>query len=172
MHATNFYTTNYHPNESPKDATGFIIERMILNYLAGDFKNTHLQRAVNMINEFYWDFDTKGYSPLATLFHFLIEELTEVDAEDFQESTEYQNAKDILEDRANNGDCDAQYDLGFCYEEGLGTDINMKQAFEWYKKAAEQGNLYARYRVAHFYINDINKEMNPQKGLEILRKIC
>ena len=33
----------------------------------------------------------------------------------------------------------AQYNLGVCYENGRGVNINKAKAVEWYQKAANQG---------------------------------
>ena len=40
---------------------------------------------------------------------------------------------------ADQGDQNAQYHLGLCYEYGKGVKKDMKQAVKWYRKAAEQG---------------------------------
>ena len=40
---------------------------------------------------------------------------------------------------AEQGDVDAQYNLGLYYQYGRGVEQNSKKAVEWYAKAAEQG---------------------------------
>ena len=45
---------------------------------------------------------------------------------------------------AEKGDADAQYDLGDCYENGVWVDKDLKQAAEWYRKAAAQGHEDAK----------------------------
>lgn len=42
---------------------------------------------------------------------------------------------------AINGDVDAQYDLGLMYMEAIGTDKNYFKAFEWFYKAAQNGDI-------------------------------
>ena len=42
------------------------------------------------------------------------------------------------------GDMDAQYSLGMCYEEGLGVDVDLEEARDWYARAAEQGHKAAK----------------------------
>lgn len=166
MKFTGFYSGDYR-----NGATGIVIEAMIINYLNGFFNKFQLEQAIKTIN-IYYDLYSKEHSPLVTLFHIL-KEINDDDIEKLQYSEEtWEEAWKNYENKVSkDDDSDAYYDLGFCYEEGLGTNINKKQAFEWYKKAAEEGSLYAQYRVAQFYINDINKERNPQKGLEILEKL-
>ena len=38
----------------------------------------------------------------------------------------------------------AQYNLGYCYEFGIGVEKNEVKAFEYYKKSADQGYLDAQ----------------------------
>ena len=40
---------------------------------------------------------------------------------------------------AEQGDANAQYNLGVCYEKGEGVKKDLSQAVQWYRKAAEQG---------------------------------
>lgn len=40
---------------------------------------------------------------------------------------------------AEQGDADAQYNLGFCYYNGNGVTQSYTEAVKWYKKAAKQG---------------------------------
>lgn len=45
----------------------------------------------------------------------------------------------------------AYYYIGYMYEEGLGITKDDQQAFIWYKKAAEKGNIKAQVRLAKVY---------------------
>ena len=59
-----------------------------------------------------------------------------------------------LQQRAESGDSDAQYDLAMRYWEGKeGAPKDDSKAFYWTKKAAEQGNAYAQSWVGYFYEN-------------------
>jgi len=42
------------------------------------------------------------------------------------------------------GDAEAQYNVGICYGKGIGVDKNEQKAFDWYLKAAKQGNTRAQ----------------------------
>jgi len=70
---------------------------------------------------------------------------------------------------AKRGDPDAMYYVAFAYEEGRGTNKDMKQAFDWYSEAAEQNQEGAQYRLGVFYEKggvvkqDINKAMEWYK---------
>ena len=45
---------------------------------------------------------------------------------------------------AEQGDVDAQYNLGIMYNNGQGVPENKAEAVNWYRLAAEQGNAPAR----------------------------
>jgi len=51
------------------------------------------------------------------------------------------------------------YILGYYYEYGLLTPIDLKKAFFWYKKAAKKGFPPAQYKTGFFYENRKNKIM-------------
>lgn len=48
---------------------------------------------------------------------------------------------------AEKGDARAQYFLGEMHEQGLGTQQNLDEAFKWYEKAAEKGDVWARRKL-------------------------
>jgi len=50
---------------------------------------------------------------------------------------------------AAKGDPAAQYYLGEMFENGLGTTIDIKQAFEQYEKSAAKGNRLAKRKLEH-----------------------
>ena len=52
---------------------------------------------------------------------------------------------------ANQGDADAQYNLGWMYANGKGVTQDYKQAIKWYRKAADQGYARAQYNLALIY---------------------
>lgn len=53
---------------------------------------------------------------------------------------------------AKQGNSDALNNLGRCYEFGLGTNIDMLNAFDAFKSSAEQGNERGQLSLANFYI--------------------
>lgn len=56
-----------------------------------------------------------------------------------------------LLNKANGGDSNAQYDLASCYWNGDGVAVNLKEAFYWYKKSAEQGNYNGENALGNCY---------------------
>jgi TPR repeat protein len=53
---------------------------------------------------------------------------------------------------AYNGHAEAQYDLAYCLEHGLGiARADRENAFYWYRCAAEQGHAEAQYKMAKCY---------------------
>jgi TPR repeat protein len=59
--------------------------------------------------------------------------------------------------KANNGDAAAQVQVGDAYAEGKGVARDPKQAGEWYKKAADQGNISAELHLAVLYRDGAGK---------------
>ena len=51
-----------------------------------------------------------------------------------------------LKEKAEEGDSEAQVNLGWCYFNGLGIDRDYKKAASWFQKAAEQGDAKAKRR--------------------------
>ena len=54
---------------------------------------------------------------------------------------------------AKKGDNDAQFNLGYCYENGLkGLDIDLKEAAKWYQKAAKKGHSSVQNSLGSFFM--------------------
>ena len=67
--------------------------------------------------------------------------------------TSFLNAADInnLKMLANQGDKEAQYNLGYCYEYGEGVGKDLREAVSWYTRAAYQGDKNAQYNLGKCY---------------------
>lgn len=64
----------------------------------------------------------------------------------FIETQEFDKAVPILKQAAELGNAESQYNLGYCYQAGIGVEQNSEKAVEWYSKSAEQDwndGLYA-----------------------------
>ena len=54
---------------------------------------------------------------------------------------------------AKHGSSHGKFNLGRCYEWGIGTKQSWVSAVEWYEKAAKQNNVDAIYNLGLFYLN-------------------
>lgn len=66
---------------------------------------------------------------------------------------------------ANIGMSEPQRILGELYEKGYGVDQDMAQSIEWYRKAAQSGNVYAQMSLGHFYDKGIGVPLDRKQAL-------
>ncbi|WP_159990627.1 tetratricopeptide repeat protein [Pelistega ratti] len=66
---------------------------------------------------------------------------------DAYEKEDYQTMLDILLPLAEQGDSLTQAIIGDIYHYGKGAKQDYQQAFQWYEKAARQGNAYAQHNL-------------------------
>lgn len=71
---------------------------------------------------------------------------------------------------ANQGDDEAQYQLGQYYESGRYADRDPAQAVQWYGKAADQGNIRATVALADLYMDGDQVQRDTDRALELYRK--
>lgn len=55
--------------------------------------------------------------------------------------------------KAEQGDAEAQFNLGFCYDDGRGVAKDYVEAVTWYRKAAESGHTEAQLNLGCCYAN-------------------
>ena len=75
-----------------------------------------------------------------------------------------------LHARAEQGDPDAQFSLGFAYKFGIGVDSDWKKAVEWFRKAAEQGQVHAQFRLGSAYWTGEGVDEDLRQAVYWLRK--
>jgi hypothetical protein len=52
---------------------------------------------------------------------------------------------------ANKGDAEAQYHVGMMHNNGIGTQKDPRQAFEWFQKSAASNNPLGAYKLGCYY---------------------
>src|SRR6266498_487704 len=67
---------------------------------------------------------------------------------------------------ARRGSIIAQFNLGYCYQYGIGTNKDEKKAFEWYLKSAEAGNNDAQCNLGYCYQYGIGTNKDEKKAFE------
>ena len=75
-----------------------------------------------------------------------------------------------LKRAAENGDAEAQNDLGVRYHNGQGVAKDYTEAMKWYRKAAEQGNIVAQYNLAVMYYNGQGVAKDYSEAVKWYRK--
>ncbi|POG65435.1 kinase-like domain-containing protein [Rhizophagus irregularis DAOM 181602=DAOM 197198] len=81
------------------------------------------------------------------------------------EDDEYKNydkAFELSKELAEKGYPGGISRLGYCYDQGIGTEININKAFELYQKAANLGHSSSQYNLADMYLygDGVNKDHN------------
>ncbi|GGO86181.1 hypothetical protein GCM10011348_36430 [Marinobacterium nitratireducens] len=66
-------------------------------------------------------------------------------------NVEYRKELETVEPRASEGDARAQNRLGEMYEFGYGVDRNPLEAYNWYRRAADQGLVSAMHNIGRCY---------------------
>lgn len=80
-------------------------------------------------------------------------------------------ARQLLESSAAAGYVEAQLSLGLKYGKGIdGFPENKNKAFELYKLAAEQNNIFALHNIAAYYRYGLTVEVNLHKAIEYYEK--
>jgi len=64
---------------------------------------------------------------------------------------DYVTAMRLWRPLADQGDADAQYNLGLMYFQGTGVLQDYAAAMSWFRKAADQGQAYAQYNLGVMY---------------------
>lgn len=72
----------------------------------------------------------------------------------FHDRGDYVAAKQIWEQMARAGDCDAQFRMGLLHVEGRAVEKDLASAVSWWTKAADQGQPRAQLALGDFYNPD------------------
>jgi len=81
-----------------------------------------------------------------------------------------QDETSVLRTKAEQGDADAQLQLGAVYANGEGVPTDPIEAVKWYRKAAEQGNAYAQHLLGLSYGTGNGVPKDPIEAVKWYRK--
>ena len=84
--------------------------------------------------------------------------------------TDYSEAVEWFRKAAEQGYARAQYDLGYCYDNGQGVPQDYSEAVKWYRKAAEQGHAGAENNLGVCYENGQGVSQNYSEAVKWYRK--
>ena len=68
---------------------------------------------------------------------------------------------------AEQGEAEAQYLLGYCYQFGIGVEQNEKLAVKWYRVSAEQKYPLAQYALGGCYFQGQGVKQNDDKAIRL-----
>lgn len=83
---------------------------------------------------------------------------------------DYATAFKLFKPLAEQGNSEAQANLGLLYERGQGVNRDLFEAFKWYRSAAEQGTAWAQANLGLAYINGRGTKKDDKEGAKWLRR--
>jgi len=92
------------------------------------------------------------------------------DAHAAYDAGDYQTALRLLKLLAEQGDADAQHNVGVMYDKGRGVPQNYAEALKWYRRAAEQGNALAQNNLGAMYDNGQGVPQNYAEAIKWYRR--
>jgi TPR repeat protein len=60
--------------------------------------------------------------------------------------------------------------LGYCYDLGVGTNVDNQKAFKSYRKAADLGNSHGINNLGRCYCHGIGTDVNMEKAFKLYQK--
>jgi len=72
--------------------------------------------------------------------------------------------------KAETGDADAQWNLGFLYDSGKGVVKDGAEALKWYRKSAEQGNALSQFNVGAKYFDGVDTKKDYNEAFKWYQK--
>ena len=78
---------------------------------------------------------------------------------------------DVLIKRAESGDGEATCELGDCYFEGNGVEIDFEKASNYYFKAVVKGNVLAQYRLGVCFYEGLGAKKDEAEALKLFKKV-
>jgi TPR repeat protein len=72
--------------------------------------------------------------------------------------------------KAERGDAEAQFNVGYCYDDGRGVAKDFAEAVKWYRKAAEQNFAPAEFNLGYCYANGQGVRKDKEEAVKWFRK--
>ena len=94
------------------------------------------------------------------------------DARAVLEKGDYKTAIELFKPIAEQGNPEAQHNVGFMYDQGLGVQRDYQKAIEWYRKAADQGYADSQYNLGGMYLNGLGVSQDYKKAVKWFRKVA
>jgi TPR repeat protein len=89
--------------------------------------------------------------------------------EDAQDREGFEKLRQTLTS-AEQGDAEAQFELGRMHDKGRGVDQSDAEALKWYRKAAEQGHAKAQFNLGVMYVRGRGVDQNDTEAVKWYRK--
>lgn len=84
--------------------------------------------------------------------------------------TESESCAESYRKAAEQGDAKAQFELGRCYEKGLGVSTDYNAAADWYRRAADKTNAEAMAALGRCYENGLGVDLDRSEALKWYRR--
>ncbi|GBC01725.1 hypothetical protein RclHR1_04300007 [Rhizophagus clarus] len=116
----------------------------------------------------YYDMGTEKNLKKAILWHLKA-------AKDYNKFLQYSEKDEVqalewCEKYAVQERSDAQNELGYFYENGIGMERDLEKSIYWYQKAAENGNIIGQYNLGRCYQFGIGVKKDRAKAFEWYKK--
>ena len=83
---------------------------------------------------------------------------------------DYETAAEYFKKAAEQGNVDAQCNLGICYDKGIGVEQDSVEAAKWFRKAAEQGIAASQFNLGVCYMTGEGVQESGSEGIKWLKK--
>ena len=93
-------------------------------------------------------------------------------ADYYRNQQNYTNGFYWTQKLANQGDAQAQFNLGYMYNKGKDVRQDYSQAFNWFQKSANQDYAEAQYNLGLMYANGQGVRQNKVTLKELFGKAC
>lgn len=152
--------------------TGWIISRYLSYAKTAELKLKEIESKYKKLKD---DFDIVKSRQIKNSYGFTATDETVLaqlyQGTDTDIEKDFDKSFQLLLSAANKGHAMAQSNLGVYYIRGYGTDINYKEAYKWFLKAAKQKNRKAQYNLAEQYeVGNPDLEINKRKAFYWYKK--